>query len=65
MLWWQEEAQSVFFPLDKFWLVKGRESIWMSMFGLHSVVLWFLQVLLNVLNYILDKMLEDFCGNRK
>lgn len=53
------------FPLDKFWLVKRRRNLWRKMFGLqqHSVMLCFLQVLLNVLNYILDK--EDFCVNRK
>lgn len=55
------------FPLDKFWLMKRRENLWMRMLGLqqHSVVLCFLQVLLNILNYILDKTLEDFCVNRK
>lgn len=38
-----------------------------EMLGLqqHSVVMGFLQVLLNVLNYILDKALDDFCVNRK
>lgn len=55
------------FPLDKFCLVKRRKNLWRKMFGLqqHSVMLCFLQVLLNVLNYILDKALEDFCVNRK
>lgn len=57
----------MFFPLDKFWLAKRREKFWRKMLGLqqHFVMMCFLQVLLNVLNYILDKGLEDFCVNRK